>query len=317
MSRNSIGLEVDHQGVRLVRCRLRCGRPSNAPGSSGGRANAVSSTTISPRIDSSPLARNACTKLHHRSKSHVGVAAALQNQISVRARRRATRRGSALGCARCRRDRATSRAGERRHEFDGGGGAAGSVSPLWLASTPAGFGIDDGEADGALGEAAPRRWCAQPVPAPGLPHPTANERGATLPSRAPHETSARAASAAAGSSVREQSARPVARARALNAAPPAATRRSASADSASSSEAADVDERGEPAADTSRSRNCGSQSTQPAPGLNVSEWASGTNSDHDSASTMSDGMRTSPAPRRHAPLEMLKPVEQLIPGGDP
>ncbi len=53
--------------------------------------------------------------------------------------------------------------------------------------------------------------------------------------------------------------------------------------------------------------NCGSQSTQPAPGLNAREWASGTNINHDSASTMSEGIRTSPAPRRQAPLEMLSP----------
>ena len=53
---------------------------------------------------------------------------------------------------------------------------------------------------------------------------------------------------------------------------------------------------------TAPNPNCGSQSTHPAPGLNVSAWASGTNSDHDSASTMTAGMRTSPAPRRHAPL---------------
>ena len=55
------------------------------------------------------------------------------------------------------------------------------------------------------------------------------------------------------------------------------------------------------------SRYCGSQSTQPAPGANDRLCASGTNSSHDSASTMTAGRRTSPAPRRHALLLILNP----------
>jgi hypothetical protein len=45
----------------------RFGLPSNAPGSSGGSENAVSSMTMSPRIERSPLARRLCAKLHQRS----------------------------------------------------------------------------------------------------------------------------------------------------------------------------------------------------------------------------------------------------------
>src|ERR1700675_4289452 len=50
----------------------RFGRPSKAPGSSGGSENAVSSMTTSPRIDFKPALRKALTKLHQRSNVMYG-----------------------------------------------------------------------------------------------------------------------------------------------------------------------------------------------------------------------------------------------------
>ena len=55
------------------------------------------------------------------------------------------------------------------------------------------------------------------------------------------------------------------------------------------------------------SPNCGRKSTQPCPGANDSECASGTNTPHASTKNRMAGTRTSPAPRSEKPLPRLRP----------
>src|ERR1700730_15289841 len=59
--------------------------------------------------------------------------------------------------------------------------------------------------------------------------------------------------------------------------------------------------------------SCGNQPTQPEPGLNDRMCASGTKNPHDNTSTMIDGIRTSPAPRRQAPALRLRPSNSWYP----
>src|SRR4051812_27383785 len=55
------------------------------------------------------------------------------------------------------------------------------------------------------------------------------------------------------------------------------------------------------------SPNCGSPSTQPAPGAKISVCASGTKKNHDSTSAVAAGTRVSPAPRRQKPEPQYSP----------
>ena len=149
---------------------------------------------MSPRIDSRPSGAQRVHEAPPSIQRHVGVAAALQNQISVEHAAAQLAADQRLGVPGVRGTQQIQ-AGERRHELDGRGGAARSVAVL-ARQHAAGLRHRRPRSSRRSRGAVPLRWCR----ATGRRHrgsPPSAASGSGGRARASASASASAASAAA------------------------------------------------------------------------------------------------------------------------